>query len=416
MGVGSSTAVVERRSGRGWLVAIALGVPVALLALFIATKREEYELFAAVVGFIEALIFFMLPAIAPDGLSAKNAKVRVHADREGIVVGKKLLLARRDIESMWIEELRDGTQRVHFAAKRARDDLALLVENDAGARALIEALDLQHDRHAATFAVESAPLRTPLMQQLVRAMIWMGGLALSSAVVYFAIQSAFIGFLLVPVLLVYSMILRRMRSTTRVAIGDDGLVVRAHGALQQIPLNAITKITKTQEKREVVLDVDRSANAKAQNLLLRFAGNAAEEKANAFVKRARAAQIHLREQDDAESQGMRASLFARAGRPIPQWLEDLRRVGGGGAAEGYRECALPDEELWRILEHPAADSSARAGALIALRSRLDELGRIRIAQIAGATAHQDLRAALDAATAGESETDIAEAFDAATKK
>src|SRR5262249_20710300 len=70
---------------------------------------------------------------------------------------------------------------------------------------------------------------------------------------------------------------------------------------------------------------------------------------------------------------------------------------------GYRQSAIRDEELWRVVEDPRAPQDARAGAALLLRRSLDDAGRARVRIAADAAAAPKLRVALDAAAAGSDE-------------
>src|SRR5262249_62187220 len=65
-------------------------------------------------------------------------------------------------------------------------------------------------------------------------------------------------------------------------------------------------------------------------------------------------------------------------------------------AAGLRSAAVPDEELWRVIEDPTAPMDARAGAAAAIGRDLDEAGRTRLRVAAAACAAPKLRVALSA--------------------
>ena len=397
---GSSDALIRRRRRqRGLAVAAALALPAILAFLFEATHDPAYQFVAAMIACFEAVGFLLLPAIAPQGILTGERRGELRVDRTGVWFRKKLALPRDQIESVWVEAREEGGRFVHLAARKARDDLAILVEDEKHVSTLLEALDLRHDRHAAGFVVESAALRTVVGQRLTRALVLLGGALLGGAVVYHAYRYALVGFALVPVLALYSMTLRRMRLTSRLVAGADGIVVRAGGVLRQIPFAGVRTVTRS--KAEAVVELDTR-----EALTLRFVGEGAEAKCNAFVSRVKKSVACV----DRKPDPFAALLLpaASGGRGVQEWLAELRRITGGGA--GYRQGAVPDEELWRLVENPGADAGARAGALAALRPRLDEIGRVRIGELAGGTAHRDLRAALEAAAAGETDEAILEAY------
>jgi hypothetical protein len=107
-----------------------------------------------------------------------------------------------------------------------------------------------------------------------------------------------------------------------------------------------------------------------------------------------------------------SSLVARGGRPLDEWMRALTALSSEGG--GYRATALPAERLWRVVEDPAADPTARAGAAAALRATLDDEGRTRLRVIAESSVHPRVRVALDAVAASSSDHDerLEEALDA----
>ena len=74
---------------------------------------------------------------------------------------------------------------------------------------------------------------------------------------------------------------------------------------------------------------------------------------------------------------------------------------------------MPEETLWRIAEAAAAEPTARLGALVAFRARLDDDSRQRLHDLAERTAQRDLRAALEAAAEGAEADAIIAAYDGA---
>ena len=82
-----------------------------------------------------------------------------------------------------------------------------------------------------------------------------------------------------------------------------------------------------------------------------------------------------------------------------------------GEQTAYRQPAMPPELMWRVLEDPGAPPTARAGAAFALRSLLDEEGRVRMVRIAESCAAPPLRVALDRIASEGDEDAIVDALD-----
>jgi hypothetical protein len=103
-----------------------------------------------------------------------------------------------------------------------------------------------------------------------------------------------------------------------------------------------------------------------------------------------------------------AALLARGERELPDWIRSLRAIGAGANA-AHRTAPIQPERLWRIVEDPSADATARAGAAVALASELDDHGKKRLRAAASATASPKVRIAIEAAATAD-EAELAEAL------
>lgn len=97
-----------------------------------------------------------------------------------------------------------------------------------------------------------------------------------------------------------------------------------------------------------------------------------------------------------------APLLSRGDRSAKEWLDHLRALRDAD----YRTRAIREEDLWRIVEDPAAPEDARAGAAALLRSSLDDDGRARIRVASETTASPRLRVALDATVEAEDDASV----------
>lgn len=367
--------VVVRRRPRRWPIALAaLAVPALSLAL------DNYGVTAAIVG-IEALLFFMLPALAIESTPLGEKRVPVlHADREGVTFGKRLVLRREQIASTTIEPLAGGEHALTLFGQRAADDLTVVLPNEERAELMRASLGLTAS--AACFNVESAPLRAPKTQRTLGLLRFLGALAITAAVIGVTWHHEFFGFTLVPFVLMYYALIRFFRRYRRVTLGEDALVVEAPiniGDLERISPQA---------------DLGAAVRTRAGEALdLRFES---KEKRDAFTARLQKSMTHCH----GDSVAHVSQLVAPAERTRAAWLDDLRKLEN----ESFRGASVPTEDLWRIVENPGADAGARAGAAAALVSRLDAPARVRIGELAEGTAHTELRAALEAA-ATEDATD-----------
>ncbi len=403
---GASDAVIHLRSRRRHAIALMIALPIVLGMLTEAIDAlEDMQGYVALLALAEALAFFLMPALLPDGALGGERRGPVRADRTGVFFRSKLILRRDDVRGLWIEPKRGGTRLVHLAAKRAKNDVAIEVEDDVRAKTLLEALDLVRDRHTQRFFVERDPLRTKLERAGARASVFGGALAILGGVVWLARANELVLLTAVPLLILYAILVRRMRRRTDVMLGTDGVVVRAAGSLRTIPLAEIASVRAHAETAIVELE-------SKERITLRFMESDPVRARDAFVVDL---QHRLPRGESAASDHL-ASLLARGDRSAGDWIRDIGRTAHAAEAEGYRVAPVPDETLWRIVEHAGADPTARAGALVALRERLDEEGRERVRDLANATARADLRAAFEAAAAGEEADRIVAALDAKRAK
>jgi hypothetical protein len=304
-----------------------------------------------------------------------------------------------------VEGLSGGKQIVHVAAMRAKHDVRISLESDQEARALVAALELDPDRHVATFSVEEDPLRGRMAWLAARLLVGAVGLALAAGVLLLARRQQLFLLALVPVLLVYALLLPRARVRTDVALAADGLTVRHRGRARSIALSAIAELRTSPNVATVVL-------TSGEELVLRFGSEgdaAATLQHGSFVTRLRQALArHRRPHEPSEA------MLVRGARDANDWKRHLLEIGK--VEEGYRVAPMREETLWRIAEGAVAEPSARVGALVALRSRLDDEAKVRLHDLAACTAQRDLRAALEAAAEGAEADEIIAAYERAAER
>jgi hypothetical protein len=401
-GFGASEVLVRGQSRRGAAFAVAIAVPAFAVLVCEVTNNELFEEFVALLVAAEAIAFFMLPAVAPEGISFITGERRgsIRADREGITFRGRSLLLRGQIRNIAIEALAGGIHIIHISALRERDGLHLELEDDEKARALVAALELEPDKHVASFSVDEDPLRTRARRFAARAFIAAVGIGLAGGVLTLARTHELLLLALVPVLLVYALLLPRARVRTEIMLGADGLTLHHHGRPRSIGLASISDVRSSPCEALLVL-------GSGEELVLRFGVEddaAAVIQHGAFVARIRLALARTnRPHDPGEA------LLARGERGSGEWASDLLSLAR--TSEGYRIAPVPEETLWRIAESASAEPSARVGALVALRSRLDDQGRSRLHVLAARTAQSDLRAALEAAADGAEADQIIAAYE-----
>ena len=102
-------------------------------------------------------------------------------------------------------------------------------------------------------------------------------------------------------------------------------------------------------------------------------------------------------------------LLRRAGSSAPEWIAALRG-GGAGAGAGPRTSAPAPDQLWAIVEDPAAEPLARACAAVALGGTADPAAQKRLRIAAGAVASPALRVALESASDATDEAALEQAL------
>ncbi len=110
-----------------------------------------------------------------------------------------------------------------------------------------------------------------------------------------------------------------------------------------------------------------------------------------------------------EAGGARVALPSHLGLDTRAWIGELRRAGAGATA-GFRAAAVDVEQLWRVVEDPAAAPRDRAAAAAALGGSGDDEARDRLRAAGAAVAAPRLRVAFEAA-AQEDDEQLAEALD-----
>jgi hypothetical protein len=180
-----------------------------------------------------------------------------------------------------------------------------------------------------------------------------------------------------------------------------------HGGRQRsVALTTIAELRTDHNEAILVLSNE-------EKLRLRFGGDTDEEASilhRAFVARMRQT---LGRRHRAPPRDPGEALLTRGERESCAWAQHLLELSR--AQEGYRIATVPAETLWRIAEGTVAEPTARVGALVALRDRLDDDARSRLQDLATRTAQRDLRVALEAAASGAPAEEIIDAYDRASK-
>lgn len=104
-----------------------------------------------------------------------------------------------------------------------------------------------------------------------------------------------------------------------------------------------------------------------------------------------------------------AVLLAREQRSHAEWMRALSDREGS-----FRAAPLLDDQLWTVVESPAADATARAGAALVLARAGRDEDRTRLRVSAEACAAPSLRVVLDKAASGAALPEVEAALSAMT--
>jgi hypothetical protein len=296
----------------------------------------------------------------------------VTAEEQGLGFEGKLVAPTLRLLDGRVRWRRDGGPYVDFLDARIQVDLV----RDEDAFALIEALALERARGVATFTAGGLPSRWGTLAVLV-------GLAgLTAAAINVGAE---VGWLWLVAVLVTPFVAK-----TRVRVGRDGVLVQCLGWSRFTPYADIVHIEHDRTNVWMhTLDGRRLHVPGARGL-------------EGTLRRAIA---RSRPKDDVANQ------LAQAGRSAREWLAALHGVRPRPSEVHYRVAQVPDARLWAVVEDARAEPSARLGAAAALADGIDERGRVRLADAARATAHPELRVALErvasSRASAEAEGDLA---------
>lgn len=370
------------------LAAIPAGVGVFLSFLLWHFLPGTFGIHIAVIA---AVVRF---GVARENSRAHRVARTVQASAEGVRVDDRMI-PRSAIAEGWYQPKVDGESTVRLFDKSKRILFEAKVEDEDQARSILRALGLDASQKRTQFQIPS-----PLAQSQIR--VFLACLAVGTF-------SAFVAPLLrthagpLPFFLPVALVGMIALLPRKLTVGVDGILQRWLLWKRFTPMSSIVE-AHAEGEREIRLQL---ANGKEEVITVSTAkryGGIYTERRNMILARIReSARAHRHVGPHADL----ASVVARGERTLDEWKKSLVALAKGEA--GYREAAIREEDLWRVVEDPRASSDARAGAAMILRKGLDEEGKARVRVAAEATASPHLRIALErAADAGD---DAFEALD-----
>lgn len=321
---------------------------------------------------------------------AKRRERTVRVTPEGVFVDGVLTVTRTAIADGYFQPRpdRDPGSSLKLVDKKKR--ILFEVEADEQrARQMLQLLRLDAENRRAVFA-GSSPLYATTGRNLAFVFSMIG-----AALGIGAFSTAVVGANLAPFfpVLMASMVFAGM-IPSQIAVGLDGILVRWLWRKTFIPMGQIRNAFADGD-RAITLRLVSGETETLYTSMARRGGSNRFTVAHRDAVLARIREALLSHRSVAKSADA-AALVARGAQTQAEWLASLAKLRD--ARGSYREAAVRDDDLWKVVEDPTAPEDARAGAAMVLRGSLDDSGRTRVRVAAEAAASPKLRVALDAVT------------------
>lgn len=368
----------EVTEGRGLARPLAAGVLSAGLLVFLARQDTVTPAtFVAVAAILTALSFVALSRAAPHVRGVgRTRRRRVGADSRGLSVDGELVLPRQTILRTRVKDEPHGGHSVIVEARGLAPSRIVHVGSSRIAQALADTLE-QTPKDVVVFDA------LPPWAHRIR---WLTIILTTSPWVLFNLLRHMPGWSILVVLGLYGLIALPVVLPQKIAIGEDGILLRWAGQRRFVPFGALRGARSTPLGVELDLEGDRVIEVR-----LTHRDDAEASRRASMLAKIEDGLAHHRALAPAEDE----ALLTRGERDLDAWIEEMGFLGTE-AAHGYRAITIPRERLWAVLENPVADPSAREGAALALRARLDDDERDRLLAIGQKSASPRLRLALDA--------------------
>ena len=292
----------------------------------------------------------------------------VRASESGLAVDGHIMVRRVDVDEGHLMPGARWTARLWLRNPRGTFvDVALTTREDAAA--VLEALGMRASDVFVSLVGSYGAWATVLRASVALSLLAVPFLCLLIAFPWVTLVS--LGSVLALLFLLYVL------TRTRLEVGADG--VRVEGPL-------VHRFLRHADLRD--------ARARAGKLILRPKEGAPLSihvggGAWSVARRILAARSLL----SLEDPDMTAkALLSRGTRQAEEWVERLHALT---STSDYRSQALEPSRLWRIVEDPRGEETARAGAVFALAPSLDPEERARLRVTASACAAPELRALLE---------------------
>lgn len=392
------------RTKRTWLFVASIAVPLvcALPALFSLSRVFVAQgTLARVGGGLGYLAY--LGALIGLGRAWQRSwlerRGRLRADERGLWFNDALLVGRSSIRHGNLLRREDSS---YVRLGRSVQLVEVDVVDDEEGEALLSAMRLDSGRSVGLYQLKYRTHRATWIcfgMWMAVSLAWLLGVLLATR-----------GNLFLPAYSTWAVAWCAwlVNANVRVAVGADGIRIRRWLSRSRfIPFGAFASAdtdgrnVALRLRDGTVIDMHNPSAGKKGWFPRPFPDRA--EDARMLVQR-----INARMDQHRHRAGHLPAL-ARAGRSTQEWVRQVTVASDDHAS--FRAPAVPVDELWRVVEDPAAPSAERAGAALALRARLDDEGRTRLRVVAEACAGPRLRVALQVAASTAAEDAIEEAFE-----
>jgi hypothetical protein len=303
----------------------------------------------------------------------RQLRGHLRVDEEGLFLEGKRIAARQKLLHGYVHVDRNQTYlRLVRRALLSPRPIDIQVDDEAQANEILAAMRLD----AKTSVGEYKMLHGYRRASLLKSYSAMGGLLAVMVAFFYLITfdanaPLQVGSAIALALANIATLLLGITSVVHVSVGADGVFLRRHLMSRRfISFADIREVTMP--KRDLTITL-HDGTAITVHLPNDFSENVKDS--SALVGRLRAALAAYREAPQAP------------------------RISGAEAKNEkhafYRTSALPEDQLWRIVENPSAPTSERTAAANALSLELDAVGRKRLRVAADASASAQLRVALE---------------------
>jgi hypothetical protein len=304
----------------------------------------------------------------------RSLRGHVRADENGLFLDGKRVVARKRLLHGYVH-IDGATQFLRLARRSLLTPRPIDIEitDESQANELLAAMRLDAKTSVGEYAMLHGHRRTALVKESAVVGVMLAlltgfflGLLHPSTPFQVTITTG-IGFAVSTL----SVLLYGISQAIRLSVGADGILLwRWPGSRRFISFADIREVT---------------AEGRDFTIILRDDTKLAVHQGSDFAEN---------ERDNSALVGrIRAALAAYRETPAAPRISGIDVTSDKRAS--YRTTALPEDQLWRIVEDPSAPASERTAAAGALRLELDDSGRQRLRVAAGASASKELRVALE---------------------